>query len=441
MTLNITQSVQFRIEKLFLLIDEEIYNLEGLFTEINLFDNLFMPCVSGNILLLDALSLSDQLKFKGNEKIRITISKDGGNDLQYDKEFVIYSLTDKKNYNVSSVGYILNFVSEEFILSLQKKVSQNYSGEIYSNIVYKILTDYLNVPESSPNEGKSGVGIFYPSDGIQDLIFPILPPFDAINLVSQKTVWKNPNGSDYIPDFLFFETVQLGYNFVPLQFLLEKDSVFTINFKPKNLGDAPNNVLDEFLGARELKILSQFSVLETVKDGVYAGKFVGFDTLTKTTKITTIKNVYDSTVSDKGSSIPNMAFEIKNSDRKTYNSMDESRIVSYPFALPRTTVEYIKEYGPETSSYVDNAEQYIFQRKAIFTNLMQRRLQLVMPGNFGLFSSRMINLVVPKFSTVIDDDFLDKSLSGKYIITGTRHIIKPDRHETVIEVSTDRIEV
>lgn len=449
MTTNITQSVQFVIERLTLEVNNKNYNLDGMFTELNLYDNLFMPCVSGSILLLDALGLSDQLKFKGNEKIRITISKDGGEDFRYDKEFVVYSLTNKQNYNVSSVGYILNFVSEEFILSLQKKISQSYTGDYYSNIAYNILLEYLNVSDASPSEGKGGIGIIYPSDGVQSLIFPTLSPFDAINFVSQKAVWKNPKGSDYIPDFLFFETAQLGYNFVPLQYLLDRDPVFNINFKPKNLRNDSKANLEEFLGARDLKVLSQFSVLETIRDGVYAGKFIGFDTLTKTQKITTIKNVYEYTASNKKSSFANLALDVENKDRKTYDEMDESRIVSYPFASPRATVDYIIESdllaesyaGDNISSNIDNTEQYIFQRKAIFTNLMQRRLQLVMPGNFALFSSRMINLRVPRFSAAIGTESLDKSLSGKYIITGTRHVIKPDRHETIIEVSTDKIEV
>jgi len=144
---------------------------------------------------------------------------------------------------------------------------------------------------------------------------------------------------------------------------------------------------------------------------------------TKTTKITTI-------VSDKN---------LSDDKNKKFNEMTNSRVVSYPFALPRTTVEYIKENNPEAYDTIDRSENYVFQRKAIFTNLMQQRLQLVMPGNFELFSSRNIFLKVPKFSTQLGDDALDRSLTGKYIITGTRHIIRPNRHETIIEVCAAKL--
>jgi len=438
MSLTVTQSTQFTIEELILILpSNQKYDLTGVFTEINLFDNLFTPCVSANILLTDANNLSNKLKLKGQEKIKITISKANDRMLRFEKEFVIYSLTNKKSINLTSSSYVLNLVSEEFVFSEQQKLSQNFTG-LYSEAVTRILNNYLRVPNSSPANGRSGVGVIYPTTTVQDFILPTITPFESLNWISKRALWKNPKGAEYSPDFLFYETAQQGYNFVPLLFLMDLDPAFQINVKPKNIDE---NVAEEFLGARDMKVLSQFSLLDSVRDGVYAGKFIGFDTVTRTQKITTVKNVYESTVTNKRQYSPNLALNAKSKDRKDFTQMTDSRIVSYPFALPRTTVEYIKENDPEATSLIDNAELYVFQRKAIFSNLLQRRLQLAMPGNFGLFSGRMINLNVPKFSyNDGSKETLDKTLSGKYIITGTRHVIRYDKHETFIEVCTDRIE-
>jgi hypothetical protein len=438
MSLTVTQSTQFTIEELILILpSNQKYDLTGVFTEINLFDNLFTPCVSANILLTDANNLSNKLKLKGQEKIKITISKANDRMLRFEKEFVIYSLTNKKSINLTSSSYVLNLVSEEFVFSEQQKLSQNFTG-LYSEAVTRILNNYLRVPNSSPSNGRSGVGVIYPTTTVQDFILPTITPFESLNWISKRALWKNPKGAEYSPDFLFYETAQQGYNFVPLLFLMDLDPAFQINVKPKNIDE---NVAEEFLGARDMKVLSQFSLLDSVRDGVYAGKFIGFDTVTRTQKITTVKNVYESTVTNKRQYSPNLALNAKSKDRKDFTQMTDSRIVSYPFALPRTTVEYIKENDPEATSLIDNAELYVFQRKAIFSNLLQRRLQLAMPGNFGLFSGRVINLNVPKFSyNDGSKETLDKTLSGKYIITGTRHVIRYDKHETFIEVCTDKIE-
>jgi hypothetical protein len=192
----------------------------------------------------------------------------------------------------------------------------------------------------------------------------------------------------------------------------------------------------EFLGARDLKVLSQFSVLDNIRDGSYAGKFIGFDTLTRTFKVTTVKTVYE----DESAGSTNNLADAYNKENKKYEDMAESRIVSYPFALPRSTVAYIKENNPANINFADNSEEYVFQRKSIFSNLTQRRLQLTMPGNFGLFSGRMVYLSIPKYSISDKSNSTDRNLSGNYLITAVRHVIRFDKHETLIEVSTDKIE-
>jgi hypothetical protein len=437
MSVTITQSTQFVIEELTLILPGgQTFDLRGIYTEINLFDNLFSPCVSGNILLTDVNNLAQKLLFAGQEKIKVSISKSGTSLLRYTKEFAVYRLTNKQNINQTSVSYVLHFVSEEFIYSEQQKLSQNFTG-LYSDAVKKILTSYLKVPNSDPSNGKAGIGLIYSSSGNQDFILPTITPFESINWISKRAVWKNPNG-EFSPDFLFYETAQEGYSFIPLLFLMNTDPTFEINVKPKNL--VPG-VAEEYLGARDLKVLSQFSLLDSVRDGVYAGKFIGFDTVTRTKVVTKIKNVYESSGASKTGATPNLATEAVSKDQKSYMEMGDSRIVSYPFALPRTAVKYVKDNNPKASNIIDNTELYIFQRKAILTNLMQRRLQVAMPGNFGLHSGLIINLNVPKFSfKETGDESLDKTLSGKYIISGTRHVIRFDKHETFIEVCTDRIE-
>ena len=69
---------------------------------------------------------------------------------------------------------------------------------------------------------------------------------------------------------------------------------------------------------------------------------------------------------------------------------------------------------------------------------MQKRLRLTMPGNFALASGNNANIEVPhRYVEENKSDMVDTTLSGKYIITGVRHIIRFDKHETIIEVATD----
>jgi hypothetical protein len=67
---------------------------------------------------------------------------------------------------------------------------------------------------------------------------------------------------------------------------------------------------------------------------------------------------------------------------------------------------------------------------------MQRRLRLVLPGNFAIASGNNYEVEIPH-RFVSEDKQIDSTLSGKYITLSVRHMIRYDKHETIIEVATD----
>jgi hypothetical protein len=408
--------------------------------EINLFDNLFVPCMTASIVVRDGLNIAELIKLGnvrefGSSRIQIDIDKEEDNEVifEYKKEFAIYKITDGANTNSTSKVYVLHLVNEDFILSLQKKIYQNYKGT-YSKIVETILKDQLKVPfvNETQNFFKSKIESIVETSVEQELNIPNLTPFDAINFIVKRAV-SNQNKAD----FVFYES-KYGYNFIPISNIAKSFPTFKINFIPKNISKDP---IVGFLGAREIKVLASFDTLETIRDGSYSGKFIGFDTVTRTQKVLRVKNIpadaKSSDLTNKEKNLPNFV----NKENKTPFDMNDSRIVSYPFEFTRKDLDYIKQNNPKMSSFLQNTEQYVFQRKAIFTNLLQKRIQLVMPGNFGLYSGSVVDLHVPKFALTDGDrtydESLDKTLSGKYIIIGTRHIIQNNKHETIIEIATD----
>jgi len=432
---SLKTTVEFSITELSLILPGgEKLDISSIFEEINLFDNMFTPCMSANIVIRDSINLFERLSLNGDEKILIRLGKsdDMPDDWRYSKEFSIYTISNRTNTNMTTQVYILHLVNPDFLFSVQNKVTQRYQGP-YSSTVIKILNDHLKVPLQVPNltTGQSGIGSIFPTNRIHDFIVPALSPFDAILQIAKRSTSKSN-----LPDFVFFETPQTGYNFAPLSELVQFDSRFDINFKLKNV---ERQIGNELLGATDFKVLSSFNLFDTIRDGSYAGKFVGFDTMTRTQSITTIKDVFtnsDGITNDKSNLV---SFE--NKSKKTPFDMPNSRVVTYPYALSRADLKYVQEKTPEAINKLDNTHEYVFQRKAILTNLMQKRMQVSLPGNFGLFTGNMVNLFVPRFGTKEQNgdatDALDTTLTGKYIIVGVRHIIKSNKHETIIEVASD----
>lgn len=423
----ILQSTQFVIQQLYISSkDGKVqYDVLGAFEELNIFDSISLPCMSGNILIRDAVGLSSKIKFDGSEYINIKIVKDPENPnlMWFDKKFIIYKQSDRKAQNQSSETYVLHFVSEELILSKQKKVRKSYKGT-HSDIVQRILQDYLSVQNSSGE-----IASIEKTKGLHNHVVNNMSPFDAIEHVTKRAI-----NSQGLPNYVFYQTQQ-GYNFVSLSTLNSFEPVIEIEFGAKNLSRT-SDIASEVYGARNVEIVSQFNYAENIQSGVYAGKFIGFDPLTRTlvTRNISFNDVYsDGTHANQNSQNSN----VPNKENRSSNQMYDSRVTIFPFQLLRTNNKYLKQKDPNLTNNIDDSHNYAFQRKSIFANLFQRKLRVTMPGNFRLWSGSNVMMNLPNRFNAKNENQGDQSVRGKYLIVAARHIIRYDRHETILEVATD----
>jgi len=422
MSLNLSQSTQFKIKDLTLITKLGNVNIAGVYQEINIYDSMFMPCIRGEILIQDAIGLSSKLLLDGSEYLSMEILKgEESGPTTFKKTFRIYRQSNRENINQNSEIYILHFASEEMIFSEQKKVNQSFNGT-YTDIVNVILKKYLGVTSKK-------LGSIENSKGLHTVIVPNLSPFDTMDWLSKRAV-----DSDSLPNFLFFEN-KYGYNFVSLTELIKREPIMNINFEPKNLSVSGGQ---EFYGAREAKIINSTNYIESIKNGVYSGKFIGIDLLTRQVKINQIdfNQTYNKTKVHLNK-YPNFT-TAANRDGKDAAHMFDSKVSLYAFATTRKDTSWVKENDAQTGTNIDDTHAYVFQRAPILANLLQTTIHLNIPGNFGVTSGAIINLKMPiKSGKTEVGEGLDQTLTGKYIVTATRHVIKGDMHETVIEVATD----
>ena len=124
MSFGIKQSTQFKINRLSINSKFGSFDLSSIFEELNIFDSVLTPCMSGNILIKDSVGLAKKLLFDGSEFIDIDISKDserlGTNINKTFRVFkfhlyTIYTIIDKKYFGFPSV---INFSGFCKIVSL-----------------------------------------------------------------------------------------------------------------------------------------------------------------------------------------------------------------------------------------------------------------------------------------------------------------------------------
>lgn len=417
--INFSQTTQFQIIDLRILTKKGPVSIQGIYEEINLFDSVLNPCMNGNIIIRDAVGLSDEFLFDGTEILKMKIGKNE-DKLMIEKTFRIYKQSDRKPVNQNSEVYTLHFVSEEFLLSMQQKVSRYYKTT-YAEAAVRIILDYLRVPTESL------IGYFDKTKGVKKILVPNLSPLSALNWMCQRAI-----GEDNVPGFMFFENI-LGYNFVNISTLLGNKEIAQINFNPKNLDLFEGN---EILGARHFEVIQQYNLMEKVHAGVYSGKFIGFDPKTRTILERPLS--FNDHYSLYKSSNPSPTIGSVNNKLGSILTQVDSKQVFYPFGYFSRESEYIKNNDSESVSQEYDTENYMFQRSAIMSNLMDQRVKLVLPGNFGISSGFNVRLNIPKYGVKSKDgDNLDKSIYGNYLIVGTRHIIGYEKHETIIEAVTD----
>ena len=418
MSLKMLKSTQFEIIELVLVTKGGKIDIANLCDEINIFDNMFLSVMSGSLIISDAVGLSSKLLFDGSESVLIHIKKDKNSEiLDFKKAFRIYKQTDRSIVKPGLEKYILHFTSDELIYSDQQRINQSYETN-YSKIVEKILIDYLKVPQN--NLG----GIYEFSSGVQKIVIPNLRPLEAIEWCSKRAVDINQS-----PNFMFYQNVT-GFNFATLSTLLTQPAILDIFYETKNIKG--ETAFDEIGGARYLEVVSLNDNIERTRSGVNAGKFIGFDPITRTINTKNISYGDHYLNMKHGNQTENFT-QIQSRDGMLNSQAFNSRKAVSIFNYNRQFSEYIKKKEPSSLTNRDGIESWLFQRKAIIKNLMSKRLKLVMPGNFQLSSGFNVNVNAPIIGSSSGED---RSINGKYLIVASRHIIGYEKHETIIEVAS-----
>jgi hypothetical protein len=421
MSFEVRKSTQFKINELVVVTKAGNIDISGIYEEINIFDSMFLPVMNGKILIKDSIGLSGRLLFDGSESILIDIAKDSNSDVAtFKKAFKIYKQGDRKTVSGGEM-FTLDFVSDELMYSDQQKITQSYQGT-YSYITKKILENYLKVPSNQLG------GVYEDTTGIKSVAIPNLKPLEAIEWIAKRSVDANQ-----APNFMFFQNLT-GYNFASLSTLLTQDELLDIKFEPKNT--QKGNALTEISSARAFEVISQADNLLKQKLGVNSGQFLGFDPITRTIAKKNISFGDHFSTMKHANETPEFSEILNRDGRPNTKAFDSKKSVSI-FGAAKQLSNYIKQNDPTSLSKVENIESWLFQRKAIISHLMAKRLKIAMPGNFQLTSGFNVNVMAPIQGQKEQGDANDDpSLSGKYIIVASRQIIGYDKHETVIEVAS-----
>lgn len=386
-------------------------DIDYIFGEINIYEDLFNNIISGDVFLTDSSGLLNKLSMHGNEFLSISFSTPGFK--RYEKVFRIYKVSDYTLRGTSNASYKLHFCSEEFLLNQQYYISKSFKETRLSDVVKIIARNFLKISTTKLSDQAIEESTILLNPDKNPLIVPNMKPFEAINWISSFALSKN----DLSPGFFFYETIN-GFAFESLNTLYNRAVKKTLFYAPKN--NDPN----ESVGFRhdkldELEFKQVFDVLDSINNGAYASELLKLDVLKRNTE-----------------------FEQLGTNRSSFKTLND--FLPYSNAKNRlgNSLNQASAYLRMFPKFQDNlASQWLLMRASRLALLNSTRLHVDIPGDSSLSIGDVVYVQVPLNSAETQEGniALDPLMTGKYLITGLRHQISNNRYFCHAQLCKDSI--
>ena len=166
--------------------------------EVNFYETLDKPYITGEITILDNMNIFSMLNFQGTERVNIVIETgdlDDGTLHKIDKSFIAYKIKNQvKGQDGKKSMFLIKIIEEHGFLGNINKISKSYHGK-FEDIIKKICINELNQEGLNVTYTGSG-GLFY--DTVQEEVRCIVPNISVNNALTWLTDRiTTKNGSPY----------------------------------------------------------------------------------------------------------------------------------------------------------------------------------------------------------------------------------------------------
>ena len=437
---NISQSTDYNLKEITIYTTSSgKLDLIPYIVELNYFEDIYNCSVSGKIVLSEAFGVVRRNYLTGSELLIITFgSAFGGTPIT--KSFAIFSVSDR-SFDIGNnfETYIINFGTDDLMISERYKISKSYPKTKISDIVTDILERKLKT--GTPYE-------IQPTTGVYDFVISNKKIFHAVNWLAQYAL---PDYANSGADMLFFENNE-GYKFKSLQSLYKQSPVYEYSYNPKNVNLSTSTVSkleSQRKNILSLEVLKNFDMLDSIFKGSYSNRLIHIDTITR--KKGTQDFNYEKYFNPSSSLNNTQVLEGNAStyvDRfgKKLSEMPDGVSGGFIPAVSRVMVSNSErnkeEYINDKNGVVANdffIQKYLPNRIAQLSLLNYVKIKIIVPGNSDILAGTTlnINILSSDYDSQTNLRKQDEYLSGKYLVTAVRHIINPSRYTTVVELAKD----
>ena len=414
-------------------------SVKTLVTEINLYESLEGPGLSGNITLQDGQAIVSHLPLTGYERIEFKLYTPGcsrGYDFSSitGHPMFIYKISNRMPTTPRSQMYMLHFCSKEMLDNEMTRVNRTLTGSID-----QMVTDiFRNDLKSTKNL------IIEQSKSLHKIVIPRLKPFKAISMLSTKAEPMKYNSSG----MLLYED-STGFRFRSLENMLAVAGTarpVTAKFqqKPRNIkgGGQHSNVIEEMQTVDGYTILDQYDTLKNLSNGVYASKMVSHDIFNKNFSETVFdynvnfENVHHTEHDGKGGKIDNKS-QLPILNYKDGKLMSDHADGTVNFVSTTKRVQNDYELPEEDRIFPQSMSQKLSFRSQV--------LSLDCKGFTGFSVGDLCSFEVPSYEppNMTNPLDIDPYMSGRYLVKKIHHriITSTDVHTMNMVIVKDAVRV
>lgn len=445
-----------------LITNNGIIDIRDYVVEINIYEDMFSPCLHGNVIIRDTQNLIEKVPLIGDEILTLDISTpqlaqapfDPTNKIQ--KSFAVYAIKNRFLSNEDKEQlYSMHFISVEGMVDNITYLCQKYEGttdEIAGKVFQESFGNiprYLNDKNTKATAPRTELTIGdAPHTSKVSFLPPMWTPFQIMGYLAKRALGTNVTDA---PTFLFYETTK-GFYFCSINDLIR--SQMSVGFIMSKL-KYRKKYADEQIGENAIRLgyshvenvefLTNVDVLKGQDLGHFASSLCTLDV---------VKKEYVGTVYDHGfsfqnyphlgsyKSAPDQVGLVKD-DTKKYNSI-------FPGNVLRSSDSkvFVETIHPGVLDSTDDSlmnlhpEKYVQQRNSLFSDISSMKMKITIPGRTDMEVGTIVDFDYPSVGSdrnqaTPEESIRDQWISGYYMITAIHHQITKLRHNMICEIAKD----
>jgi hypothetical protein len=394
-----------------------IFDVFNFVTDIAIYENIFSPTMSGYIELNDAQDLVNLMPMIGEEKLLITFKSPSMTDADglFEQAFYVYKMTDREYTAERAVSYKLHFVSFETIRDLNSKLSKGFSGTI-SDVVAKILQNDLKTEKPVNVESTKNTTMY---------VSNYWSPFTNVNYLAKRSV-SNVNDS---ANYVFFENNR-GFNYTSIDGLLEKTAVSRYIYdnntrKPTSGGGGAGRTIGKDLERiNTYRIDTAYDYIKRIQSGMYASRLITHELVTKTYNVQTM--LYQD--------------EFKKHNHLNPHPMSTLGLPAKTFATLDVQPRALETYN---NFKTDGMKNWRLKNAMQMSEISAYAMDITVPGRTDICVGDVVEVFIYRPTPISqkdqEEDIIDKTFSGRYLITALCHSLNREKHEMHMTLVKDSL--